>query len=794
MKELRKELIIVLDTTSFAIRPDRFSRIQGETFYDIGKLLSFEELEKGFLARCEGGDVYLSFYREDILRVEMVPRGKKKSGISRAVILEPKKVKVSFEDKEQELFLSTTRLFVKLSKSPLRISIYDGEGTLLVKEKEIGMGYTADGKVLCYKEMEKKDHFYGFGEKTGFLDKRGELYTMWNTDVYAPHNPETDALYQSIPFFITHREGRSYGIFLDNPSKTTFNMKEEGHYSFEADRGTLNYYVFSGPHMKDVIGQYTELTGRIPLPPKWAIGYHQSRYSYETEEEVLELVKNFKEKGIPIDVVYLDIHYMDGYRVFTFDRTRFPNPEKLIKGLKDLGVRVVTIVDPGVKVDPEYQVYQEGIKNKYFCTYLEGNIFFGDVWPGKSAFPDFTEEKVRKWWKDLHHFYTNLGIEGIWNDMNEPAVFNETKTMDLEVVHANDGDPKTHRELHNIYGLMMSKSTYEGMKNQLSGKRPFVLTRAGYSGIQRYAAVWTGDNRSFWEHLQLTVPMIMNLGLSGVPFAGSDIGGFAHDTNAELFTRWIELGAFIPYFRNHSAIGTRRQEPWSFGQKYEDIIKRYIQLRYKWLPQWYSLFEEASRTGIPMMRPLLLEYPEDPQTYNLYDQFMIGDNVIIAPVMEPSKHRRIVYLPEGRWVNYWTDEVFEGKRHHMIEAPLEILPIFVKEGTALVLGEEKSHTGEKDERLNLHLYCGKETTYSFSIYDDDGETFNYENGEYIRLKIDMVDKKGEIHLQSSVEGNFKPSWDKLNIILHHGDGKHLFWNEEEIHPSHAGGLEVSLSL
>ncbi len=383
------------------------------------------------------------------------------------------------------------------------------------------------------------------------------------------------------------------------------------------------------------------------IPPKWAIGYHQSRYSYETEAEVRALVQSFQEKGIPVDAIYLDIHYMDGYRVFTFDHERFPNPKKLVQDLLEMGIRVVPIVDPGVKEDPEYKTYQEGTYEDHFCKYIEGHPYFGDVWPGKSAFPDFTNTKTREWWGQNHKFYSDMGIHGIWNDMNEPAVFNETKTMDIKVLHGKNGHPKTHRELHNVYGLLMGESTYNGMKKLIGGDRPFLLTRAGYAGVQRYASVWTGDNRSFWEHLAMSLPMVMNLGVSGVPFAGPDVGGFAHDTTGELLIRWTQAGAFTPYFRNHSAIGTVRQEPWAFGEKVESITKKYLELRYVWMPYMYNLFREAHLTGVPVMRPLFLEYPEDPGTMNVSDQFLLGDSVLIAPILSPGTTHRAVYLPHG---------------------------------------------------------------------------------------------------------------------------------------------------
>ncbi|UQD51381.1 alpha-glucosidase [Bacillus methanolicus] len=757
----------MLEDSSFAIHPGQKKQMQTPDYKEIGNVLKVVKTESGASVNTESGTLFIKFYRDDIVRFVLNPFGETTLCSSPALITDGEKTEVTVCEKNGQILLSSAKLQVYLEKSPLRITIADPDGRVLVKEGAKGMGFKESKEIICYKEMEPEDHFYGFGEKTGFLDKRGEKMTMWNSDVYAPHNPETDSLYQSIPYFMTLRNGFAHGIFFDNTFKTTFDFRsEETNYSFSAEGGQINYYVLAGPTPKDVLEQYTFLTGRMPIPPKWAIGYHQSRYSYETEQEVRELAKTFIEKGIPLDVIYLDIHYMDGYRVFTFDKERFPNPKQLIKDLKEQGIRIVPIVDPGVKEDPEYYIYQEGIRGDHFCKYIEGNIYFGDVWPGNSAFPDFTSSKVRKWWGEKHRFYSDLGIEGIWNDMNEPAVFNETKTMDVKVMHDNDGDPRTHRELHNIYGLMMGESTYSGMKKQLNGKRPFLLTRAGYSGIQRYAAVWTGDNRSFWEHLQMSIPMVMNLGLSGIPFAGADVGGFAHDSNGELLVRWTQVGAFIPFFRNHSALGFARQEPWSFGEKYEKAIKKYIELRYQWLPHLYSLFAEAHHTGTPVMRPLMMEYPKDENTYNLSDQFMVGDNVIIAPIMQPSVQHRVVYLPEGNWVDYWTEEVFEGGKHHLVKADLNKLPIFIKQGSILVHGSVKRSTAIKDEKLTLHLYYGKSTSSSFKLYEDDGSTFEYEQGNYLRKTFHVKCTKDEISLTISDEGSYKPEWKEIELIVH----------------------------
>ncbi|WP_141432317.1 glycoside hydrolase family 31 protein [Bacillus sp. 03113] len=757
-----------MEDTSFAIHPGTKKSIEGKQFNDIGNLVSYTKTGQTFSFVCEQGFVNLLFYREDIVRIVMNPFAPPTMESSFAVVRDPEPIVIGVIEKDETIQLFGVKLTLSISHNPFRIAVYDAGNRLLVQETSRGMGYNEKKEVICFKEMRYEDHFYGFGEKTSFLDKRGEKMTMWNSDVYAPHNPEIDSLYQSIPYFMNVNKGLAHGIFFDNTYRTVFDLKSEKDiYSFSAEKGELDYFVMAGPTPKQVLEQYTYLTGRMPIPPKWAIGYHQSRYSYETEAEVRELASKFIEKEIPLDAIYLDIHYMDDYRVFTFDRDRFPNPQKLILDLKEVGIHVIPIVDPGVKEDPEYSIYQEGILKDHFCKYIEGNVYHGDVWPGNSAFPDFINSDVRKWWGEKHQFYADLGIEGIWNDMNEPSVFNEQKTMDVKVTHNLDGKLKTHREMHNTYGFYMGEATYEGMKKSMNGKRPFLLTRAGYAGVQRYAAVWTGDNRSFWEHLQLSLPMCMNLGLSGVAFTGPDIGGFAHDTTGELLTRWTQVGAFTPYFRNHSSIGTVRQEPWSFGEDNERIIKKYIDLRYQWMPYLYTLFAEANRTGVPVMRPLMMEFPDDEHTINLYDQFMIGDQAIIAPILKPSTFHRVVYLPKGIWFDYWTDKKYEGGQHILVKAPLDILPIFIKEG-AILPHSSKIGAGKGTETaLTVHVYPMQEGKSEYTLYDDDGSTFDYQQGQTIEKRISC-----EVTLESllveikDLHAKYQPDWTKIMLVLH----------------------------
>lgn len=745
--------------TSETIRPDKnAANNPGSSRQQPGRVISVQQRDGDNLIFCEKAAILVQFTTQDIVRVKVFtgrnldlcnlnPRNLDRS-TTEAVVPQEDIEQVELTEDLDTYTLTTGSFSVIVNKNPFSLRTIQEDGTPGFEMMDLRFG--GKGQAVCMAQADAASHFYGLGEKTSFLDKRGEHYEMWNSDVYAPHVPEIEALYVSIPYLVHHQPGRTYGVFLDNPGRSSFDMRARTNaYAFSATTGNLDFYVIHGKSLKEVTKNYTGLTGRMALPPKWALGYHQSRYSYMNQDEVISLAETFREKEIPCDAIYLDIHYMDGYRVFTFDNTRFPDPKGMMEQLEQLGFHVVPIVDPGVKQDPLYPIYREGVEHGHFCKYLEGDLFIGEVWPGKAAFPDFTEDETAYWWGEKHEFYVKNGIRGIWNDMNEPAVFNGIKTMEPGVMHGNNGDAKTHGELHNLYGLLMSKATYEGMKRQLDGERPFVLTRAGYAGVQRYAAVWTGDNRSFWEHLAMAIPMVLNLGMSGVAFTGPDIGGFAHHTSGELLARWTQMGALFPFSRNHSALDTLRQEPWSFGPEVEKICRDYIQLRYRWLPYLYSLFFEASQSGVPVMRPLVLEYPDDANTSNLSDEFLLGDGVLVAPVYRPNTEHRAVYLPDGVWYDYWTGERYEGRQHILTHAPLDTLPLFIKAGTILPEGPVLQYAGQDKGQalpLTIHVYAGLQGESELQFYEDDGLTFKYQRGAYNLLTFTLDEQVREMQV------------------------------------------------
>ncbi len=678
-------------------------------------------------------------------------------------------VAATVTEQEDRVTLGAGRVRVEVELNPVRLSWYEGD-RLFARDEAIDVGGDA---IILHRTLPEDEHYYGFGEKIGHLDKRGRKLEMWATDDPL-HTPTTDPLYQSIPFFIGLRQGKAHGLFVDCTARSRFDM---GHldpastYSVEVLSPVLDAYIFAGPSMAQIVSRYTELTGRMELPPLWALGFHQCRWSYFPEARIRELARLFREKQIPCDALWLDIDYMDGFRVFTWDHERFPDPDRMIRDLGEQGFKVVNIVDPGVKVDPHYHVFQEGESRGYFIKNPDGSLHVGQVWPGDSAFPDFTREEVRRWWGDLHKgAYLDKGVAGIWNDMNEPASFKHNgageRTLPHEVLQGEEGRQVPHKDVHNAYGFGMCQATYEGLKRHRPEKRPFVLTRSGYAGIQRYAAVWMGDNHSWWEHLLQAMTTCTGMGLSGVPFVGTDVGGFSANSTGELVARWIQLGAFTPFFRMHTAAGTRDQEPWSFGPEVETICRKYIELRYRLLPFFYTLFEEAARTGLPIMRPLVFEHQDDPQTYNLSDQVLIGRDVLVAPVIQPGQTARMVYLPEGSWYNFWTGKHHDGRQHVIAEAPLDTLPLFVRGGAVLPMGPVMQHTGEKPmETLTLHVFFGEG---SFELYEDEGEGYGYQEGRHARTRIQVSPTRVEV---GTPRGGYTPTWKRVEVLLHDYDGQ-----------------------
>lgn len=616
-------------------------------------------------------------------------------------------------------------------------------------------GHTTDGIVaedwpveVC-KTLAPGDAVYGLGDKTGFLNKRGYAFENWNTDDPSPHVDSHKSLYKSINFFIISGKNGCCGILADNTYRTRFDFGKEnpGYFSFSHAGGGLDYYMIPGKDLKAVLRKYLQLTGASQLQQKWVYGFQQSHWSYASAAEVLEVAKTMRNNHIPLDVIYMDIDYMDGFRVFTFDKGQFAEPKQLSAELADLNIKPVTIIDPGVKKDSGYFVYDEGVRDGHFATNPDGSVYVGKVWPGDSVFPDFTQEKTRVWWGEKLKILLDNGIRGIWNDMNEPANFTGPLPDDVQF-HGGD-----HLEVHNVYGHLMAQATYEGLL-KLENRRPFVLTRACCAGSQRYCSGWTGDNHSLWAHIQLSLVQMMNLGLSGMYMNGSDIGGFGSDCTPELLVRWTQAGCLAPFFRNHYAKGTRAQEPYAFDEKTMELCRDAINLRYHLLPYIYDLAHE----DMPILRPMVLEYPEDPECADLCDQYLVGDKLLVAPVMTPGSHARAVYLPKGTWYDYYTGKKYAGGKYILADAPINKLPLFAKAGAILPVAVGQPQSVEDIRDVVLEVFPGNG---NFVHYADDGETMAHLDGDYHALKVSV---RGTEVSQEVIHNGYN-SADRLNVIL-----------------------------
>lgn len=729
-----------------------------------GQIDSFHLTPTGLIGTTENCIFEIMVYAENTFRIR-VGKQKEMDGNPYSVTASPIENSYGFDEDEQHLILKTAKIHLFIRKDNLSLIFKTSSGQIISEDDpDVGINWLGT-EVSSYKKLQEWEKFIGLGEKTGRLNRYGQSYTHWNTDHFG-YGVDADPLYLSIPFYMGLHHGLAYGIFFDNTHKTTFNFGAgNNRYSyFSAEDGDLDYYFIHDESVSQVLSAYTGLTGQTPLPPKWALGYQQCRYSYYPDKDVMRLAQTFREKAIPGDVIYMDIHYMERYKVFTFDKETFPDPAGLIRHLKQLGFRVVVILDPGIKADESYPIYQEGESKSLFLNYPNGDHYQGQVWPGWCTFPDFTLPEARAWWVEKLQFYTDLGVDGFWTDMNEPATWGQT--VPNLVQFDFEGSGANHRKARNMYGMQMARSTREGQIRAHSNARPFVLTRSGFAGIQRYAAVWTGDNVSSDEHMMAGIRLVNSMGISGVPFAGYDIGGFVGNCSPQLFARWISIAAFCPLFRAHTMVNSHASEPWSFGEEVESIARNYIRLRYKLMPAIYAAFYESQETGLPVAKSLALEYPFDDTIYNgAYDsQYLFCEQLLIAPV-ESYKTITKIYLPEGDWYHLFSGKKLKGGNEIFWECPLNYLPVFVAAGSILPMQSAGQHTAaESDGRINWHVFKGKGVREQV-LYEDDGISNAYQNGDWAKRIIQMDHDHGVLKI-GPLEGDYPSSYHQARIYFH----------------------------
>jgi len=756
-------------------------------------LKAFQPLGKGRLVEEDTGrlrfqvrdvTVEVTALAPDLFRVAMFADGRSPDYASEAVARSawaPHPVERRRSGAEVSLESGAAAAHIRLDPLRVRFTDLDGRG-FGEDDPERGMGFVPQAAkawarraawgppIRVFKCHPRGQRYFGCGERTSGLEKTDTHQVFWNIDPPVGHTSSLNNLYTSIPFVLALERGRAWGLFYDNAGRVEFDLAHEDPERawFGAEGGPLIYYVFAGPSPQDIVDRFTELTGRTPMPPLWALGNQQSRFSYMDADELRAVAREFRQREIPCDVLYLDIDHMDGYRVFTWDGRRFPDPKKLLAELREQGFRVVTIVDPGVKVDERFALYRQARAAGFFCLTHSGEEYHNVVWPGRCAFPDFTNPRVREWWGGLNAGLRDQGVAGIWCDMNEPATFVPFhSTLPEEAVHPGGGQARLHGQVHNLYGSLMAQATREGLLKHRPEERPFVISRAGYAGLQRHALQWSGDNSSWWEHLWMSMPQLQNMGLSGVAWAGVDVGGFTGDASGELLARWVEFGIFQAFCRNHADKRSRRQEPWAFGEPYETIIRQMLQLRQRLLPYLYTLFEECHRTGAPILRPLLFAYPEDEATYTADDEFLVGDTLLVAPITRPGIAYRHVYVPGGTWFHLWSAAPVTGPAHLLAHAPLGRPAVYVRANTPLPLWPAMNYVGERLPDPLTFLVFPAEGGGRFTLYEDAGDGYEYEAGAFSRREVVCEGSGGRVTVRfGERRGDFRPPREAVQLELH----------------------------
>lgn len=718
----------------------------------------------------------LSFLEPGVVRCRYVTQAVFENIPSYGVAAEytPAPPELEEEDTPGYLAVHTGRLEVRIRRIDGGLEFYhSASGRLLCADAE-GMGHrrserTGDDLVWVLKHMPEQAHFFGLGDKPCALNLRGRRLEMWGADHYK-FTTESDPLYKSIPFFLCLNRGTQYGIFFDNTMRSYFDFGKtrEDRLLFGADGGHMDYYFIAGEDALDTVATYTRLTGLPPMPPLWALGYHQSKWSYYPEETVNKLARAFRKRKIPCDAIHLDIHHMEDYQSLTWSSEHFPDPEGMVRRLGEDGFKVVTIADPGIKINPDNFVWRSGFERNVFCRRHDGALLEGDVWPGLCTFPDFTSPDTRNWWAGLlRKQVAEIGVRGMWVDMNEPAIFPD-RTFPDDTRHTFDGYSCSHLKAHNVYGQCMARATQKGMLIHAPNRRPFVLSRAGFAGLQRYAATWTGDNNSDWENLKMANLMVQRLSTSGVSFCGADTGGFLGHPTPELFCRWMQMAAFHVFFRNHSNGEYGGQEPWCFGPLVEQYVRLAIMERYRLLPYFYTQFHRYHAQGLPIIRSLAIMYPENPDMYWRSSEFFLGDSLYIVPVHHPAESGRFLYMPPGHWYSLWTDAPAPACGEEVwVSTPMSHIPVFVRGGHLIPRWPVQQFVGQQPTpHVTYDLWWAPDCTATSYHYEDAGDGQGHRVGMFRFHRFRYTAGRRSISIVREGEGNLEPANDTATLALH----------------------------
>lgn len=725
----------------------------------IGKYSTYNAIHQGIEVEFENASLEIFFETAEIVRLTWQP-GKLPLpyGISEEFIKTKQiPVKTNIIDTELNLSISSEKLQLFISAQG-EIKYLDSQGSVIRIEsppKRFGNSWQHTSPI------KEKQVFLGLGGSTAINTLRGGTYTLWNSDPGGSYQIGTNPINYHHPTFLSVSETGSFLIFYENSYKGTISIDDQkrdttNQIYVEFDDGALRYYVIAG-EFPQIYENYTKLTGRHELPPRWALGFHQSRWGYRTSNDIRDVLQGFKDNDLPLGAIHLDIDHMDDYRIFTHDPQRYSDFTELIDEIHQQNAKAVVIIDPAVKADKDFNVYQEGIKGNYFCKNKNGKTMHALVWPGRSAFPDFTNSKTRAWWGSLYHFYLNAKIDGFWHDMNEPTAFYSwgEASIDITTQHSMEERGGTHEEAHNLYGLLMNRAAYEGLKALAPKKRPWMLTRSGWAGAQRYTWNWTGDIDSTWKTLKLTISMIIHHAMSGMSYTGADVGGFSNHPSDELFLRWFQMSVFLPFFRVHSCWGLPHREVYVYDEPTLSYLRDSLKLRNKMMPYFYSLAYENHHTGIPLIRPIYWDSPKDSTLWKEEESFMLGDAFLISPILEENAKTKTVFLPKGHWYDFWTDELYQGGGQFKIEAHPEQIPVFIKAGSVFKLEEE-------DKTKILHIYPQIEGLGKGFYYDDIGDSYGTYHIERYRLHWEA----SQIILTKTKENTGYPVPDNFQIQCH----------------------------